>query len=164
MKINLWIGFLNDLFCGPSYIARLAEMSIPVVLDEKRTVEIDRLDEPGIATGCGSAGLMAEDFVNHWRIFNMSFMAPPQLSVESFLSPKDFQPPLKPDNQGFRDDAAFAVFVANNIPALIGSAIDVFNYAPTILARLHAVMDGIATDRQCLRSYTAATPLTDARL
>src|SRR5690348_5638733 len=114
--------------------------SIPPVLDEKPTVEIDRLDEPGIATGCGSAGLMAEDFVNHWRIFNMSFMAPPRLSVESFLSPKDFQPPLKPDNQGFRDDAAIAALVTNNIPALIGSAIDVFNHAPTVLARLHAVM------------------------
>ncbi len=134
------------------------------VLDEKRTVEINRLNELRITTGRGSAGLMAEDSVNHWRIFNMSFTAPPRLSVESFLSPKDFQPPLQPDNHGFWDDAAFAVLVTNNIPALIGSAIDVFNYALTVLARLHAIMNGIATDRQLLRSYSAATPLTDARL
>jgi hypothetical protein len=28
----LWIGFLNDLFCGRSYIAAPAELSIPVLL------------------------------------------------------------------------------------------------------------------------------------
>src|SRR5215470_5347046 len=33
-----WIGFLNDLFYGRSYIAAPAELSIPVLLDEKSTV------------------------------------------------------------------------------------------------------------------------------
>src|SRR5215475_8122581 len=28
----LWIGFLNDLFCGRSYIAAPAELSIPVLI------------------------------------------------------------------------------------------------------------------------------------
>src|SRR5262249_50073178 len=32
------IGFLNDLFYGRSYIAAPAELSIPVLLDEKSTV------------------------------------------------------------------------------------------------------------------------------
>src|SRR5262245_55699744 len=32
------IGFLNDLFCGRSYIAAPAELSIPFLLDEKSTV------------------------------------------------------------------------------------------------------------------------------
>src|SRR5215831_9082263 len=39
----LWIGFLNDLFYGRSYIARPAEMSIPFLLDEKSTVVPVRL-------------------------------------------------------------------------------------------------------------------------
>jgi len=86
------------------------------------------------------------------------------LYVETFSGAEDFEPPLQCDDRGFWDDAAIAVLVTNNIPALIGSAIDVFNHAPTVLPRLHAIMNGIATDRQCLRSYTAATPLTDARL
>jgi hypothetical protein len=37
------IGFLNDLFCGRSYIAAPAELSIPVLLDEKSTVVPVRL-------------------------------------------------------------------------------------------------------------------------
>jgi hypothetical protein len=39
----LWIGFLNDLFCGRSYIAAPAELSIPFLLDEKSTVVPVRL-------------------------------------------------------------------------------------------------------------------------
>jgi len=31
----LWIRFLNDFFYGRSYIAAPAELSIPVLLDEK---------------------------------------------------------------------------------------------------------------------------------
>ena len=38
-----WIGFLNDLFYGRSYIAAPAELSIPVLLDEKSTVVPVRL-------------------------------------------------------------------------------------------------------------------------
>src|SRR5262244_1298868 len=37
------IGFLNDLFYGRSYIAAPAELSIPVLLDEKSTVVPVRL-------------------------------------------------------------------------------------------------------------------------
>src|SRR5262245_49479628 len=37
------IGFLNDLFYGWSYIAAPAELSIPVLLDEKSTVVPVRL-------------------------------------------------------------------------------------------------------------------------
>src|SRR5262252_4068063 len=37
------IGFLNDLFCGRSYIAAPAELSIPVLFDEKSTVVPVRL-------------------------------------------------------------------------------------------------------------------------
>ena len=37
------IGFLNDLFCGRSYIAAPAELSIPFLLDEKSTVVPVRL-------------------------------------------------------------------------------------------------------------------------
>src|SRR5215831_14441456 len=33
-----WIGFLNDLFYGRSYIAAPAESSIPFLLDEKSAV------------------------------------------------------------------------------------------------------------------------------
>src|SRR5262249_40983422 len=35
---QLWIGFLNDLFYGRSYMAGPREMSIPFLLDEKPTV------------------------------------------------------------------------------------------------------------------------------
>src|SRR4030095_10946541 len=38
-----WIGFLNDLLCGRSYIAALAELSIPFLLDEKSTLVPFRL-------------------------------------------------------------------------------------------------------------------------
>src|SRR4029434_9126686 len=38
-----WIGFLNDLFYGRSYIAAPAELSIPVLLDAKSTVVPVRL-------------------------------------------------------------------------------------------------------------------------
>src|SRR5262245_50757240 len=37
------VGFLNDLFCGRSYIAAPAEVSIPFLLDEKSTVVPVRL-------------------------------------------------------------------------------------------------------------------------
>jgi hypothetical protein len=37
------IGFLNDLFCGRSYIAAPAELSISFLLDEKSTVVPVRL-------------------------------------------------------------------------------------------------------------------------
>src|SRR5262249_40649615 len=40
---NEAIGFLNDLFCGRSYIAAPAELSIPFLLDEKSTVVPVRL-------------------------------------------------------------------------------------------------------------------------
>jgi hypothetical protein len=40
---RLWIGFLNDLFYGRSYIAAPAELSIPFLLDEKSTVVPVRL-------------------------------------------------------------------------------------------------------------------------
>src|SRR5262245_6232780 len=33
-----WIGFLNDLFYGRSYIAAPAELSIPFLLDEKSAI------------------------------------------------------------------------------------------------------------------------------
>jgi hypothetical protein len=33
-----WIGFLNDLFYGRSYIAAPAELSIRFLLDKKSTV------------------------------------------------------------------------------------------------------------------------------
>src|SRR5262247_2023745 len=39
----LWTRFLNNLFCGRSYIAAPAEVSIPVLLDEKSTVVPVRL-------------------------------------------------------------------------------------------------------------------------
>src|SRR5262249_55276381 len=38
-----WIGILNDLFCGRSYIAAPAELSIPFLFDEKSTVVPVRL-------------------------------------------------------------------------------------------------------------------------
>ena len=38
MYAERWIGFLNDLFYGRSYIAAPAESSIPFLLDEKSTV------------------------------------------------------------------------------------------------------------------------------
>src|SRR5215475_7623981 len=37
------VGFLNDLFCGRSYIAAPAEVSIPFLLDEKPAVVPVRL-------------------------------------------------------------------------------------------------------------------------
>ena len=36
--VEQWIGFLNELFYARSYIAAPAELSIPVLLDEKSTV------------------------------------------------------------------------------------------------------------------------------
>src|SRR5215813_14540208 len=42
-RIFKWIGFLNDLFYGRSYIAAPAELSIPFLLDEKSTVVPVRL-------------------------------------------------------------------------------------------------------------------------
>ena len=38
MYAERWIGFLNDLFYGRSYIAAPAELSISFLLDEKSTV------------------------------------------------------------------------------------------------------------------------------
>ena len=43
MSILSWIGFLNDLFYGRSYIAAPAELSIPFLLDEKSAVVPVRL-------------------------------------------------------------------------------------------------------------------------
>jgi len=43
MYAERWIGFLNDLLCGRSYIAALAELSIPFLLDEKSTLVPVRL-------------------------------------------------------------------------------------------------------------------------
>jgi len=37
-RIFKWIGFLNDLFYGRSYIAAPAELSISFLLDEKSIV------------------------------------------------------------------------------------------------------------------------------
>ena len=45
-----WIGILNDLFCGRSYIAAPAELSIPFLLDDKPTVE--RVGLAGERSGC----------------------------------------------------------------------------------------------------------------
>src|SRR5262249_55712319 len=39
----IWIGFLNDLFYGRSYSGGPAELSIPLLLDEKCTVVPVRL-------------------------------------------------------------------------------------------------------------------------
>jgi hypothetical protein len=46
-----WIGFLNDLFYGRSYIAAPAELSIPFLLDEKSAVVPVRL--AGEQSGAG---------------------------------------------------------------------------------------------------------------
>jgi hypothetical protein len=42
-KSAKWIGFLNDLLYGRSYIAAPAELSIPFLFDEKSTVVPVRL-------------------------------------------------------------------------------------------------------------------------
>src|SRR5262245_44307187 len=42
-ELYRWIGFLNDLCYGRSYIAAPAKLSIPVLLDEKSTVVPVRL-------------------------------------------------------------------------------------------------------------------------
>src|SRR5262249_42317753 len=56
-----WIGFLNDLFYGRSYIAAPAELSILFLLDEKSTVVPVRLagERSGGARTvlCGAVGL-----------------------------------------------------------------------------------------------------------
>src|SRR5262245_30621365 len=46
-----WIGFLNDLFYGRSYIAAPAKLSIPVLLDEKSAVVPVRLAESSRQSG-----------------------------------------------------------------------------------------------------------------
>src|SRR5215510_7003947 len=56
-----WIGFLNDLFYGRSYIAAPAELSIPFLLDEKSTVVPVRL------AGEQSGGKRNVSYGLHWQ-------------------------------------------------------------------------------------------------
>src|SRR5262245_39664361 len=60
------IGFLNDLFCGWSFIAAPAELSIPFLLDEKPTVvPVSSVGERSGRAWCSASGSPALKYKSH---------------------------------------------------------------------------------------------------
>jgi len=49
--------------------------------------------------------------------------------------PLSLEPASNPDNGRLGDNAPFAAFISNNVPALIGSSIDDIEHTSTVVAR-----------------------------